>query len=137
MSLTVTEHGNRSIIRKASQVSFVSKTSSNSNTAVAVQAAPTTAVHKPAPVAQNNQPTGNKAAPVVKRPTQLPTPSSLICRRNSQTKQVSFSDTEPKPSVVSDHFEDKILALTTKNLNMYNAMVLKTLRTQKFDERLV
>ena len=72
---------------------------------------------------------------MAKRPTQLPTQSSFTTRRVVQAKQVSFSDVDNGSSTVAASTEDQILTLTTKNLNMYNAMVLKTIRTQKFDER--
>lgn len=128
----VTEHGNRSIIRKASQVSFISKTSSNSNNSPAQNAVTTT--QRAAVVTASSQKTVvNKTPTVAKRPTQLPTQSSFPSRRVMQAKQVSFSDVDNSPGVSTA--EDQIFTLTTKNLNIYNAMVLKTIRTQKFDER--
>jgi len=38
------------------------------------------------------------------------------------------------PPIVTEK-PDGPLTLTTKNLDMYNTMVLNTLRTSKFDER--
>lgn len=122
------ENGDRGIIRKASQVSFIPKTS-NSNISTPTQN--TSAAHKPTRMGGNYTP-NTRVTVSAKRPTKLPTPSSLPVRRGTQTKQVSFSDAEGKSDT-----EDQIVALTTKNLNMYNAMVLKTLRTQKFDDRWV
>ena len=135
----VTEHGNRSIIRKASQVSFLSKTSSNSNTAPAQNTAAVNHTQQKtatAPTTCNQKTVVSKTSTTVaKRPTQLPTQSSFTTRRVVQAKQVSFSDVDNGSSTVATSTEDQILTLTTKNLNMYNAMVLKTIRTQKFDER--
>lgn len=44
-------------------------------------------------------------------------------------KQVSFLNNEEGDN------SDQPLALTTKNLDLFNKMVLKTIRTAKFDER--
>ena len=67
-------------------------------------------------------------------------------RRPSHSKQVSFVEnsdnqqekTSPKiVTIITGGDDPQPLALTTKNLNTYNAMILKTIRTSKFDERLV
>ena len=50
-------------------------------------------------------------------------------RKIATAKQVSFGDFN------DENGRGQPAALTAKNLDLYNAMVLKTIRTSKFDER--
>lgn len=83
----------------------------------------------------------NNSLTIPRRLSQTSTASNS--RRTAQGKQVSFVDgdsnaTENLAAVTTaevDKEKEQPVALTTKNLNMYNAMVLKTLRTAKFDDR--
>lgn len=54
--------------------------------------------------------------------------SRVMSARRALSKQVSFGGVE-------DNDSNQPLALTAKNLDLFNNMVLKTIRTAKFDER--
>lgn len=133
--ITAPEQGNRSIMRKVSQISLASRLSTQTQP-VQVESYPSKANTTTQPVTTHS---GNVTA--AKRP-QTSHSTNNIRRRVSQNKQVSFvegNENQPErltpKTVTLVEVSDQPVALTKKNLNLYNAMVLKTIRTSKFDER--
>lgn len=120
------ENGGRSIMKKVSRLGSARRRTSFDESHPAS--------HKPA-----NKSNTNTITSSIKRI------NTTLARKPSSNKQVSFMDSErdingkttSSANGVALPDEQQTLTLTTKNLNMFNAMVLKTIRTSKFDERCV